>query len=101
MKNKNMYYLLSLLVMISMVLAACGPQVAATEPPGVMTEEPEMTEEPMEEATEAPMEESTMEPTTRRGGWLDEIHVSVVAGDSAISQLQAGAIDFYSFNLAS
>lgn len=101
MKNKNAYYVLSLLVMISMVLAACAPQVAATEAPGVQTEEPAMTEEPMEEATEAPMAEPTMEPTTRRGGWLDEINVSVVAGDSAISQLQAGAIDFYSFNLAS
>jgi peptide/nickel transport system substrate-binding protein len=32
---------------------------------------------------------------------LDEIDVSVVDGDSALSQLQAGTIDFYSFNLAS
>jgi peptide/nickel transport system substrate-binding protein len=54
-----------------------------------MTEEPAMTDEPT-----APM-------TERRGGWLDEIDVSVVAGDSAISQLQAGTIDFYSFGLAS
>jgi hypothetical protein len=39
--------------------------------------------------------------TDRRGGWLDEIDVSVVSGDSAISQLQAGAFDIYSYGLAS
>ncbi len=101
MKSKQLYYVLSFLVMISMVLAACAPQVAATEPPGAQTEEPAMTEEPTEAATEEPTAEPTAEPTSRRGGWLDEINVSVVAADSAISQLQAGAIDFYSFNLAS
>jgi peptide/nickel transport system substrate-binding protein len=82
-----------------MVLAACAPQAAteapSTEAPGAQTEEPAVTEAP---ATEAPTE---MPKTDRRGGWLDEIDVSVVAGDSAISQLQAGAIDFFSFNLAS
>jgi peptide/nickel transport system substrate-binding protein len=101
MKIKNLYYVLSLLVMVSMVLAACAPQVAATtEAPAAQTEAPTQvaTEAPM---TEAPTAEPTAEPTTRHGGWLDEIDVSVVAGDSAISQLQAGTIDFYSFNLAS
>jgi hypothetical protein len=104
MKIKRLYYVLSLLVMISMALAACAPQVPATEAPGAQTEEPAATEEPaMTEApmTEEPTAEPTAEPTTRRGGWLDEIDVSVVSGDSAIAQLQAGTIDYYSFNLAS
>ncbi|HUF00750.1 MAG TPA: ABC transporter substrate-binding protein [Anaerolineales bacterium] len=98
MKVKNLYYVISFLVVISMVLAACAPQVAATEPPSVQTEEPAMTESP---ATEAPTEEPTVESTERRGGWLDEIDISVVDSASAISQIQAGAIDFYSFALAS
>jgi peptide/nickel transport system substrate-binding protein len=100
MKIKSLYYALSLLVMISMVLAACAPQVAATTeaPAPAGTEAPVATEAP---ATEEPTAEPTAEPTTRHGGWLDEIDVSVVAGDSALSQLQAGTIDFYSFNLAS
>ena len=100
MKIKRPYYALSLLVMISMVLAACAPQVAATTeaPAPAGTEAPVATEAP---ATEEPTAEPTAEPTTRHGGWLDEIDVSVVAGDSALSQLQAGTIDFYSFNLAS
>jgi peptide/nickel transport system substrate-binding protein len=95
MKIKHLYYVLSLLVVLSMALAACAPQVAATtEAPQAQTEEPAVTEAPTEAPTEMPK-------TERRGGWLDEIDVSVVAGDSAISQLQAGAIDFFSFNLAS
>jgi peptide/nickel transport system substrate-binding protein len=96
MKYKYFYPILSLLAAMSLVLAACAPQVAtATEAPQVQTEEPAMTEAP---ATEAPTE---MPRTERRGGWLDEIDISVVAGDSAISQLQADAIDLYSYGLAS
>ncbi|HJR81340.1 MAG TPA: ABC transporter substrate-binding protein [Anaerolineales bacterium] len=99
MKYKYFYLTLSLLMTTSLVLVACAPQVAtATEAPQVQTEEPAMTEAPTEAPTEVPTE---MAPTERRGGWLDEIDVSVVAGDSAISQIQAGTIDFYSFNLAS
>jgi peptide/nickel transport system substrate-binding protein len=102
MKSKNMYYVLSLLVMISMVLAACAPQAAATTEAPAGTEAPVATEAPMtEEPTAEPSAEPTAEPTTRRGGWLDEIDISVVDSASAISQIQAGAIDFYSFALAS
>ncbi|MGE5463559.1 MAG: ABC transporter substrate-binding protein [Syntrophothermus sp.] len=99
MKIKRLYYVVSLLVVLSMVLAACAPQAATpSEAPGAQTEEPAQTQAPTEAATEAPTE---MPKTDRHGGWLDEIDVSAVASDSAISQLKAGAIDFYSFNLAS
>lgn len=102
MKNKYLYLVLSLLVAMSMVLAACAPQVAATTESPAETEAPVATEEPAtEEPTTAPTAEPTAEPTTRRGGWLDEIDISVVDGASAISQIQADAIDFYSFALAS
>ncbi len=97
MKPKKLYMLFSLLVIFSMILAACAP--AATE----AVEEPAPTDAPAA-ATEPPMaatEEPAPAATTRRGGWLDEIDFSVVAADSAISQLQAGTIDFYSFALAS
>jgi peptide/nickel transport system substrate-binding protein len=102
MKIKYLYFVLSLLIAMSMVLSACAPQAAATtEAPGE-TEAPVATEAPAtEEPTEEPTAEPTAEPTTRRGGWLDEIDVSVVDGASAISQIQADAIDFYSFALAS
>ncbi len=95
MKIKHLYYVISLLVALSMVLTACAPQAAATtEAPQVQTEEPAVTEAPTAAPTEVPT-------TERHGGWLDEIDVSVVDGSSAISQIQAGAIDFYSFALAS
>ena len=99
MKIKHLYYVLSLLVMISMMLAACAPQVAATTEAPAQTEAPGATEAP---ATAAPTEAPTEMPKTdRHGGWLDEIDVSVVDSASAVSQIQAGAIDFYSFTLAS
>ncbi|MEW6085673.1 MAG: ABC transporter substrate-binding protein [Chloroflexota bacterium] len=96
MKTTKLHCLLSLLVAFSMVLAACAPQQATetpTQAPAAGTDEPA--------ATAAPAEEPAAPATTRHGGWLDEIVVSVVDGDSAISQIQAGAIDFFSFNLAS
>ncbi len=99
MKSKQLYYVLSLLVALSVVLSACAPQAAtATEATQAGTQEPVVTEAPTEAATTAPTE---IIKTDRHGGWLDEIDVSVVDSASAISQIQAGAIDFYSFTLAS
>jgi peptide/nickel transport system substrate-binding protein len=97
MKLKNLYALLSVLVILGMTLAACAPataEVPASEEESAATEETPATEEEPAATEEAPM-------TERRGGWLDEIVFSVVSSDSAVSQLQAGAIDFYSFNLSS
>jgi peptide/nickel transport system substrate-binding protein len=91
---RKLFTLLSLLVVASMVLVACAPAATATEAPQVATEAP--TE--VAAATEAPTEEG---PTTRTGGWLDSIVVSVVSSDSAITQLEAGAIDVYASGLSS
>jgi peptide/nickel transport system substrate-binding protein len=67
MKHKSLYILLALVVMASMVLAACAPAAVATTeaPTEVMTEEPTevMTEEPTEVMTEEPTEVPTEEPT--------------------------------------
>lgn len=97
MKLKNVFNVLSILVILGLLLAACAP--ATEETP--VEEQPAATDEPV--ATEEPTAEPTEEApsTERRGGWLDEIVFSVVSSDSAVSQLEAGAIDFYSFNLSS
>lgn len=94
MNNKKVFHILSLLVILGLLLAACAPaaETPAEEPAG--TEDSAMTEEAPAATEEAPS-------TSRHGGWLDEIVFSVVSSDSAVSQLQAGAIDFYSFNLSS
>ena len=93
MKIKHLYIALSFLMALSMVLSACAPQAAtATQvPQAQQTQEPVMTEAPTQAATAAPTEAPK---TTRHGGWLDEIDYSVVDSASAISQIQAGAIDF-------
>lgn len=100
MFKKSFTYAFALLVIASMVLAACQPaQTTPTEPPVVEpTEAPEVTEEVVE-----PTEEPTPEVvrTTRKGGWLDEIVVSVVDSASAVTQIEAGAIDIYAAGLSS
>ncbi len=58
MKGKNLFTLLTLLLLIALAAVACSPAAEATEAPPEATEEPmEETEEPMEE-TEEPMEET-------------------------------------------
>src|SRR5215216_867159 len=90
---------LGLLVIVSMVLTACGAQNVATQ----STEAPAVTQPPVvtEAPTEAPTAVPTEPPTTRKGGWLDEIVFSVVSSDSAVTQIEAGAIDIYAGGLAS
>ncbi|MDF1519700.1 MAG: ABC transporter substrate-binding protein [Brevefilum sp.] len=100
------FLFVSLLVALSMVLAACQPAVE-TEPPAV--EEP--TEEPVEEPTEEPVVEPTEEPTEEgpaevqrvegMGAPLDRVVVSVVDSASAVTQIVAGAIDIYAGGLSS
>ena len=93
---KRVLFVISMLIVASMVLAACAPATetaAPTEPPPAATEEPA--------APEAPTAVPTEPPTTRHGGWLDEIDYSVVDSDSALTQIEAGAIDLFSYGLAS
>ncbi len=56
--------------------------------PAEVAETSESTQTPVPEPTEAPV-------ITQFGGWLDEITVSVVSFDSAITQLESGTIDVY------
>jgi len=92
MKLKYLYILLSLLVVSSMVLAACQPvpTTEATEAPSVVTEAPEQ----VSEATEAPAA-----PTTdRKGAWVDEIiFTSIDDVPNAVAQIQADQLDLYAY----
>lgn len=89
MYRNRILALFSGLIILSLLLGACAaPAPAATE---VATGDDVATEEATEEA--APQ-------TTRRGGWLDEIGMKVVGGDSAITQIAAGDIDIYTSNLS-
>jgi peptide/nickel transport system substrate-binding protein len=118
MYKKHLSLIIGLLVIASMVLAACQPAAAPTAAPA-QPEAPVVTEAPVEptavpvEPTAAPVEPTAVpeeptavpepepEPTTRRGGWLDEVVFSVVDNTSAVTQIEAGAIDIYASGLSS
>jgi peptide/nickel transport system substrate-binding protein len=87
MYQRRFMMLVGLLATLSMILSACGPTATPTAAPP--------TQAPGKPAPTA------VPPTTRHGGFLDEVDYSVVGADSAISQVQAGAIDLYSSSLAS
>jgi peptide/nickel transport system substrate-binding protein len=92
MSRKHLMMAIGLLVVASMVLAACGPTTtptATTKPPATEVVVP---------ATEVPTE--VVPTTTRHGGWLDEIDYSIVDAQSAVTQISAGAIDLFSYGLA-
>ncbi|TAK13211.1 MAG: ABC transporter substrate-binding protein [Anaerolineae bacterium] len=98
MYRNRLMALLGLLVIASMVLAACAPT------PDV-TEEPVDTSTPVDTATTEPTApDPTAEPevpaTTRHGGWLDQVTMTVVTADAAVTQIAAGAIDVYASNLS-
>ena len=90
MLQKRLILVLGLLLIASMVLGACGPTATATPTAAPATQPPAVTEAPTE----------VVPATTRHGGWLDEIDYSVVDGQSAITQIDAGAIDLFSYGLA-
>ena len=101
MKIKRLYYALSLLVLVSLVLTACAPQVAATTEAPAQTEAPvQQTEEPS--ATEEPTEAVPTElSTTRTGAWVDEvIFTKQDSAEAAVSQLNAGELDIYAYTVA-
>jgi len=87
MSRNRITMVVGLLVVFSMLLASCAPAKTATPPAVVPTTAP-----------------SAVPPTAvpvRHGGWLDEIDYSVVDRESAITQIGAGAIDLFSYGLAS
>ncbi len=95
MLRKRLFFVFALVLIASMVLAACGPQTEAPATEAPATEAP-ATEAP---ATEEPTPEPTPEPTNRVGGWLDSITMVVASTDSVITQLEAGEIDIYASTL--
>lgn len=89
---------LSVLLITAFVLGACQPQAATEVAPAPTEAAPVVTEAVAAptEAAPAPTEVPAPPPTTRKGGWLDEIVFTAIADqEPAISQIQAGAIDIY------
>lgn len=102
---KKLFTVVSLLIAFSMVLAACTP--ATTVVTQVVQQTSVVKETQVVQQTSVVKETQIVEvtptpaPTTRHGGWLDQIVFSVVSADSAITQIKAGAIDAYAYALSS
>jgi len=86
-----------LMLVLCLVLSSCTQTPAAT-PAATAAETAAETAAATAAPTAAPTEAPVA--TTRKGGWFDEIDFSVVDNDSAVTQIQANAIDIYSDGLA-
>ena len=116
MKRNTLMLLVGMVIIASMVLAACQPAPApvveepAAEEPVVEepVDEPEPVE-PVEEPVEEPEPtEEVFAPELRevqrvegKGAPLDHVVISVVDNASAITQIQADAIDIYASGMSS
>lgn len=108
--SKKFFSVVSLLVTFSMVLAACAP--AATTPE-VVTQEVVQTQVVKEtqvvvetqivketEIVEVPVEPTPV-PSTRTGGWVDQlVFTEQNDANAAIKQLQANDIDIYAYSVS-
>lgn len=92
MKNRIMT-VFGLLIVLSMVLAACGPAATATTEPQAPTQAPQV--QPTEVPPTPEPEPTPVPRTTRHGGWLDTVTMVAVSPDAVVTQLQAGTIDVY------
>ncbi len=92
MSRKTLTTLLGLLIIISTLLAACGP---------VETENPETVPSQAASAAETQAPQATEPPapaTTRQGAWVDEVvFTSIDEAPAAMAQLQADALDVYGY----
>jgi len=97
--KKRLSSVLSLLVLLSVILAACAPAATATEAPSAMTEQPVATQAPTEATV--PTAEPTEPPTTRTGSWVDQVvFTKQDSAEAAVSQLNSGDVDLYAYTVA-
>jgi hypothetical protein len=115
MSKKSVFFAFSLLMVLSMVLAACAtptPQViektVVVEKAGETTVEKVVETVTVEKVVEKTVEvekivevEATPEPSTRHGGWLDQIVViEEPSAQAAVTRMEAGEIDAYFYTVA-
>jgi peptide/nickel transport system substrate-binding protein len=113
---KKMIFVLALLVIAAMALAACQPAAPEKEvviETVVVEKEGETITETIIETVEVEVEgetvvqtvvvevEATPEPVTRQGSWVDTIvMVEEPNSDAAVTRLEAGDLDVYAYNIA-
>ena len=102
LRNKIMW-VLSLIVIASMVLTACGAQTVEVVKTVEVIKEvvaTQIVKETQIVEVEVAAPTATPEPVTRTGGWLDlVVFTEQNSADAAISQLQSGDIDVYAYSV--
>jgi peptide/nickel transport system substrate-binding protein len=88
---KRISILLALVVVVSMLLVACGADNATPEV--VETKAPE-------EVPWDPYAGLSAQSAGSVGGWLDTISMTLVSSDTAVTQIEAGVVDIYASNLS-
>lgn len=97
---KKIFTLLTVLLVFSMLLVACGPEeVENNEPTNTTTDTDTNTTTDTDTDTDADAEVD-VPVVKRKGGWLDQVSMSVVSAESAVTQIVAGAIDIYASGLS-
>ena len=110
--SKKIQIVINVMVPLSMILAACVQPTAETIVETVI-ETVEVAGETVVETVEVAGETiietvvvieeivpTPVPPTKRHGGWLDEVIMSLVSANSAVTQIDAGVIDIYASNLS-
>lgn len=109
MKTKLMLGVMSILVVLSLVLASCAPQEViktvevskeVVKTVEVVVEKEVIKTVEVEKQVEVVVT-PTPRPSDRKGAWLDEVVFSVVNDEQAVTQLKAKAIDIYASGLSS
>jgi rhodanese-related sulfurtransferase len=91
---KKIYWVFSLLILLSMLLSACGG-AATTEAPAAVEPAVEPTAVPVESApepTEAPAEPEVVEPEVLDPAFLDETYSAMLASMKAYNTISADAL---------
>jgi peptide/nickel transport system substrate-binding protein len=91
---KRISILLALVMVASLLLVACGNGQEATPAGGE-----EGPGEPEEVAWD-PYAGLTAQAAGTVGGWLDAVSMTLVSSDTAVTQIEAGAVDLYASNLS-
>ena len=97
---KKVMLVLGLLIIVSLVVVGCGQneqEANNNEPVGNNDDDGE--EAPPEEVWE-PYAGLTASAPGEVGGWLDQVSMSIVTSDTAVTQITAGAVDLYASNLS-
>jgi peptide/nickel transport system substrate-binding protein len=97
--SKKLFNIIGLVVLVSMVLAACAPteviKTVVVEKPGQEIIKTQIVVQTVEVAPPTPV------PVERKGAWVDElVFTEQNSAEAAVKQLQAGDLDVYAYSVA-